>query len=413
MNPETNTEASNVTVVISTYNRAPYIRYALDGFLAQTLAVSRIIVVDDGSTDNTHEVLEQYGDSIDVIRQKNSGKATALNRALPMVDTEFVWFFDDDDVVLPAALEALMAAHQKQSNLAFTFGDFLRTQGETVLTTAEAKKVPYRFSDLSETDQRNQLFHKCTISMSGALIRTSSIREIGGFNESLIRAQDYDLIVRLASRFSFSYCGTQVFINRIHAGVRGSQAQHHSHRDRMKAWARYNRPIGFYLRYNIPVLDLVDSADGSGDDRGSRGKTASSDISSGGMTLRRALVTRAWILANKLPPCYAIADLREASVAGPHDTLTDAERDLIVSAFGHTFVAHQGRVSVLNLIGLYSTRCGIEIAKLVVKSRYWAERPGPMSIGKLHTYLTTGTVIFLASILRPFRTRMEKSYSDK
>ena len=74
---------SAVSVIISTFNRARYIEEALDSVLAQSHPVAQVIVVDDGSTDDTAKRLQRYGSRIETIHQANAGKAAALNRAMP------------------------------------------------------------------------------------------------------------------------------------------------------------------------------------------------------------------------------------------------------------------------------------------------------------------------------------------
>lgn len=96
-----------VSVVIPTYNRAHSIGAALDSILAQDPPADEVIVVDDGSTDNTLEVLAAYGDRIAVLRQDNAGAAAARNTGIRHATGDWVAFLDSDDLWLPGRLAAL------------------------------------------------------------------------------------------------------------------------------------------------------------------------------------------------------------------------------------------------------------------------------------------------------------------
>ncbi|HEX3110532.1 MAG TPA: glycosyltransferase family A protein, partial [Thermoanaerobaculia bacterium] len=95
----------SVSVVIPSYNYARYLGEAIDSALGQTLPPLEVIVVDDGSTDDTPAVLAAYGDRIRVLRQKNAGVAVARNSGIAAARGECVAFLDADDVWLPRKLE--------------------------------------------------------------------------------------------------------------------------------------------------------------------------------------------------------------------------------------------------------------------------------------------------------------------
>lgn len=99
--------AESIGVVIPTYNRAHCVGDALESILEQETPVDRIVVVDDGSTDDTKAVLSHYGSKIEVIRQANAGVSTARNRGIAALDTEWVTFLDSDDLWLPNRMNVL------------------------------------------------------------------------------------------------------------------------------------------------------------------------------------------------------------------------------------------------------------------------------------------------------------------
>ena len=105
---------SNVTIIIPTCNRAHYLGETLDSVLGQTVPPTQVIVVNDGSTNSTLEVLGRYSERIEVIDQENGGRARAVNRAMARVRGEYLWIFDDDDIAVPQNLErhlAVLEAH--------------------------------------------------------------------------------------------------------------------------------------------------------------------------------------------------------------------------------------------------------------------------------------------------------------
>ena len=93
-----------VSVIIPTYNRADTIGEAIDSVIEQTYSEIEIIVIDDGSRDNTSQILENYGDKIRVVHQANSGVSASRNRGIKIAVGEFLAFLDSDDLWLPTKL---------------------------------------------------------------------------------------------------------------------------------------------------------------------------------------------------------------------------------------------------------------------------------------------------------------------
>ena len=101
-------KSDGVSVIIPTYNRERVVRRAIDSALAQTYRNLEVIVVDDGSTDGTSEVLGNYGERIRVIRQTNAGPSAARNRRATEAAGEVLAFLDSDERWLPAKIERQM-----------------------------------------------------------------------------------------------------------------------------------------------------------------------------------------------------------------------------------------------------------------------------------------------------------------
>jgi len=359
-----------VTVVISTYNRSRYLPEALRSILAQTVPPSRIVVIDDGSTDGTVGALAPFVDRIEYIRQENGGKARALNRVLPTVDTEFVWFFDDDDAAYPDALAKLAETLHADPACGFAFGAFDVGHSEAGSLLAAAKRpAPYLHADKTVTWQRLELFRACTLMMSGALIRTAAAKAVGGLNEALIRGQDYDLMLRLAARFPFRYCGSSVYVWREHEGARGSAAERHAHDDRIRTWARYNRPIGDYLHTRLPLALFLPDDDTALDCARAR---------------RKALIVRAWAIANKLPATTAAAELCAAFEADAVTPLDQDERRLLEQLFHHDFVVYRLPIPLRALARLLGCAPGCVALTQLARGLYWLGHTQRLSWRKTH-----------------------------
>src|ERR1039457_5929793 len=102
-----------VSVIMPTYNRGYVVGEAIESILNQTYDNIEVVVVDDGSTDNTQEKLKEYGDRIRVVYQRNSGPAAARNRGIRAARGEIIAFLDSDDVWLPTILERQVSLLQQ------------------------------------------------------------------------------------------------------------------------------------------------------------------------------------------------------------------------------------------------------------------------------------------------------------
>ena len=114
-----------VTALINTYNYARYLPLAINSVLAQTYRNIEIVIVDDGSTDETPAVLAQYGDSIRVIRVKNGGQANAFNVGIPASKGDLIMTLDADDLWLPSKVERMVEFAQQYPNAGLLYHRFV------------------------------------------------------------------------------------------------------------------------------------------------------------------------------------------------------------------------------------------------------------------------------------------------
>ncbi|MBV8205167.1 MAG: glycosyltransferase family 2 protein [Acidobacteria bacterium] len=182
---------ATIAAVIPVHNGAALIRRAIDSVLAQTRPVDEIIVVDDGSTDNTAEVVKSYGRLVTYIYQSNSGVAAARNRAVQASGCEWVAFLDHDDEWLPGKVEKQMAAVATNPEAALCYCGCWRKESGGVI---ELRHLPL-----------NQLWPSARLRNpfppSAVMVRRPEFLRLGGFAESLSGAEDWNLFVRCASRY--------------------------------------------------------------------------------------------------------------------------------------------------------------------------------------------------------------------
>lgn len=185
----------SVTVVIPTYNRAELLRLTLQTILTQTLPPAEVIVVDDGSTDSTLELLREVDAS--VIRNPDGGwgPARGRNAALERVSTEYVAFVDSDDLLRPDALERLRDALAAAPDAPFAFVRGLSARREPDGWRQEGVIGP---SEEEQRDLLGSLFARNSVPSSGNLIRTEVARRIGGYDPRVRWAEDHHFWVRAA-----------------------------------------------------------------------------------------------------------------------------------------------------------------------------------------------------------------------
>jgi hypothetical protein len=290
-------DVAPVTVVMATFNRAPYIRETLDSLLGQSRSPARVIVVDDGSADSTPEILCSYGPRIEYIRKDNGGKSSALNLALPLVQTEFTWVFDDDDVALKAALESHLNTFSAQPGADFTYSSHLTGRDGPGGRIEVVDLGPS--TDVPPDDVFVSLLDKCFLLQQGMLTRTRCYREVGPYAVELVRSQDYEMMLRLAHRFTGAHNPEITFILREHGGTRGSAANPVPHRSRTDVWADHAVQIGAHY------LEALDLHEYLGKGRGPSPPLTPDER-------RAALLMRASIVARKGLWQSAIGDLQLA-----------------------------------------------------------------------------------------------------
>ncbi len=184
------TTAPSISAVVTVYNAGRYVGESLTAILAQTCPPSEVIVVDDGSTDATPDVLAGFGERIRVITQANRGHAAALNRGFSEARGDYIAKCDADDIWAPGKLERQLDAlsSHPEIDIAFT--------GATFFGLKEGPRAPYPGSGLLDRKQLiSRLYRANSICASSTLVRRALFERLGPFAEDLA-AEDYDYWLR-------------------------------------------------------------------------------------------------------------------------------------------------------------------------------------------------------------------------
>jgi glycosyltransferase involved in cell wall biosynthesis len=185
---------TSISVVIPTYNRAELVLRALRSVLAQTRPAEQVIVVDDGSTDDTGPLARIQFGSVDYLAQENRGVSAARNRGIEVATGEWIALLDSDDEWLPEKLERQMACLEQEPDYRLCHTDeiWVRRGRRVNPRRKHAKQGGWIFRDCLPL---------CAISPSSVLIHRSLFEEVGRFDETLPACEDYDLWLRVCSRW--------------------------------------------------------------------------------------------------------------------------------------------------------------------------------------------------------------------
>lgn len=255
MNTLPEAAAFSVSIIVPTYNRAHYLGECLDSLLQQTLPALEIIVVDDGSEDDTATVVAAYGARVRYIRKENGGKPRAVNLGISLAQGALIWIFDDDDVALPTAIESRLATLRANPQAGFVYSPhYYGTDG------SDGRIVRGRLHSLPAHNPAGfflALMLGCFFHLATALVRIEVYRDVGDFDEELLSSEDYDMQLRLARKHGAVLSPEPVFIFRQHAGVRGARAIRYAGALRGEVFRRYDQRVGSKLRNSLSLGEYL------------------------------------------------------------------------------------------------------------------------------------------------------------
>jgi glycosyltransferase involved in cell wall biosynthesis len=196
-----------VSVIIPTYNRKAFVLEAVESVLAQTYGDYELIVVDDGSPDNTGEVLKRYGERLRYVYQTQQGVSAARNRGFELAQGEFIAFLDSDDLWLPQklALQVAFMDQHPEAQICYTDEIWIR-RGKRV--NPQKKHAKY------SGEIYPRCLPLCIISPSSALMRRALFKQVGAFDPGLPVCEDYDLWLRVAARFPVFFIPQRLIVKK-------------------------------------------------------------------------------------------------------------------------------------------------------------------------------------------------------
>ncbi len=196
-----------VSVVIPVFNGASFLAEAIDSALEQSYDNIEVLVIDDGSTDNTSEVCERYSDKIRYYRKENGGQASARNFGIERSEGNFIAFLDSDDIWDSEKIEKQILKMQSNKCM-WSYTDAMAFTGNKSL---------YKFSTTSRQFEGNiliNLFLKNFIVASSVIVHRSILNKIGVF--ALIKREDWDLWLRIAETYEVALVKEELVRYRIH-----------------------------------------------------------------------------------------------------------------------------------------------------------------------------------------------------
>jgi glycosyltransferase involved in cell wall biosynthesis len=227
---------TTVSVIIPAYNHAAFLRQAIESVLNQTWHDLEIIVVDDGSHDETPQIAAKYESAIHYIRQANQGMAATRNNGIRHSAGDLISFLDDDDVWLPNYLLTVVSYFQADPSLAAIHTGFQLTSDE------EGRDFPRQGTQtVSAAELYNRLIENGFFPPSSVSVRRSCLDSVGLFDERLQGCADWELWLRICREHKFIGIPDVLIKYRLHAGGLSSNVQHMTE-DRLKAIHKHFGP---------------------------------------------------------------------------------------------------------------------------------------------------------------------------
>lgn len=187
-----------VSVIIPAFNCGKYISRALESVLTQTFKSFECIVVDDGSTDNTADIVRGFSDRVKYVYQENSGASSARNKGISLSKGEYIAFLDADDYWVKTKLKSQIAVFSKYSDVALVYTNVAFHGASDNADILMNQDVNLNLDCVTIIEKFNQLFDDPYLRTPSVIVKTELVRDIGGFDTSLVTAEDLD--------FYFRYC---------------------------------------------------------------------------------------------------------------------------------------------------------------------------------------------------------------
>ncbi len=189
---------NDISVIIPTFNRADFLKKAIESVLSQTYQGFELIIVDDGSTDDTYEIVSEFKNNVVYIKQENRGAAAARNTGIKRAKNKFLAFLDSDDC-------------WDKEKLAIQMDEMEKNPSYLVSHTQETW---YRKGVLLNQKKKHKKYHGyifdkclplCAVGMSTVMIKKELFERVGEFDENFPCCEDYDFWLRVSARYPFLF----------------------------------------------------------------------------------------------------------------------------------------------------------------------------------------------------------------
>jgi glycosyltransferase involved in cell wall biosynthesis len=203
--------APKVSICIPTYNRKGLLKETLESIFMQTYKDYEVVIVDDGSTDDTEQMIKDTGYPVRYYWQENAGDAAARNKLIKLAYGQYISFLDSDDLLPPDAVERMVGVVSKEPGDVIVYGPYVTIDQDGSVRKRKRKKLHSGY--ITQNLFENILVHSC-----GSMFPKKVLEEAGCFNEALPVCADYDLWLRLSQKYRFIAINKPLFKRRRHSG---------------------------------------------------------------------------------------------------------------------------------------------------------------------------------------------------
>ena len=223
-----------VSIIIPTYNYGRFIAEAIESALIQTYRADEIIVVDDGSTDDTEMRVKRFGERVRYIKQQNSEVSAARNKGIDNSSGDLIAFLDADDTWMPEKIEKQVAKFAEDAEIGLVhcgMREFDSTTGATIELHLDGGEG-WVAEDIA-------LGEKCVITGPGGsiVVRRKVFEDVGGFDTRLKNGEDWEFCLRVARKYKIGFVRELLVDYRNH-GVNASKNIAEMERSTLMAWAK-------------------------------------------------------------------------------------------------------------------------------------------------------------------------------
>ena len=222
-----------VSICIPTFNRMDYLKETLASVFAQTFQDYEVMVIDDGSTDGTREMIESLSLPVNYIYQENAGTSACRNRFIDLARGEYLAFLDSDDLYYPDSIERLYGSIEPYGGKACAYGGYIRIDqaGREMATRPKMAVLP-------SGNISRDLFKTIIVHPGGSMYPLAVLKESPGFDPRLRVCCDYDLELALSLKYPFIAQQKPTFKRRRH-GSNVSAESFENLQDKAKVLRRF------------------------------------------------------------------------------------------------------------------------------------------------------------------------------